>query len=112
MRIGTTARLRLVSPVGEVHIGSAGELFSSMVVVLSAVATVGELSIDSVDGVVSSTAIVVFGLSPKAVNAGSGFESFFSFDVAPVLVSVVTEVNHKSGSGIITELGVINGISQ
>ena len=78
--------LGLVSFVDEVNTGSAFELFSSTAVVL--------------------------GLAPRAVNnAGSAFEHFSSIDAAPGLVSGVGEVKNGCGSGVITELGVISGIS-
>ena len=50
-------------------------------------------------------------MAPRAVNAGSAFEHFSSIDVAPGLVPGVVDVKTGCGSGVITELGVIRGIS-
>ena len=49
--------------------------------------------------------------SVRGVNTGSADELFSSITVVLGLVSVVAEVNAGSGSGVVTELGVINGIS-
>ena len=77
---------------------------------LGVVSVVGEVNIESACELVSSAAVVL-GLSPRAVNAGSAFELFSSIDAVPRLVSVVGEVKTGCGSGVITELVVIRGIS-
>ena len=47
----------------------------------------------------------------REVNPGPADELFSSIDVAPGLVSAVAEMNAGCGSGVITELGAISGIS-
>ena len=65
-------------------------------------------------GLVSVVAEVIAGgsvSSIREVNSGSANEYFPSMAVVLRLVSVVAEVNTGCGSGVVTELGVINGIS-
>ena len=86
------------------------ELFSSISVVLGLVSVIVKVNTGSAFELFSSATVVLV-LAPRAENDGSAFELISSIDVVPRLVSGVAEVKTGCGSGVITALGVISGIS-